>query len=480
MKLKDKAEKFFTALMIDKIKKLSSEDKLKIATEKLWINTNVYPQNINGKNYNGFNSLMLAFSSEKMGYEYPVFLTFLQGKDLGISPLKGSEAIPLTKIGYNIIHKKDKNKKIDNIRDYYKLSSEERKEYNVRPYVNHFSVFNIDQTNIREANPKLYETVKNRCDIYHIISESKRYGNRVLDDLLEKQKWHTPIEIKQQDKAYYDITKDKIVLPLKEQFLDQRLFYTTLLHEMTHSTGAKDRLNRNLSGDFGSASYAKEELVAELTAAITGIKIDTEIGMKKESAVYLDNWLKSLENDPSFLNTLMEDVSKASKMIEDKLDIERRLEVIGTCQSKVSDKGKPFLISTISTSDLHRLKTSKGLELGISKLETPDNNNNTHYVHTWINNDRGTNIKLSFSEKDLDKLWKMDKDVSGMTYTQVYLSELSAEKKAENNLAADYVAYQVEQSKDKVNTQIIGAGFDATKQQEKETLRGNKKEELER
>ena len=68
--------------------------------------------------------------------------------------------------------------------------------------------------------------------------------------------------------VYYSVSKDEIIIPEKAQFVDGESFYSNLLHEMSHASGSANRLNRLQSGQtFGSEGYAKEELVAELTAA---------------------------------------------------------------------------------------------------------------------------------------------------------------------------------------------------------------------
>ena len=66
------------------------------------------------------------------------------------------------------------------------------------------------------------------------------------------------------DSAYFSISKNEIVMPEKRQFKDGESFYSNLFHEMGHSTGAEGQLDRIKPATFGSAEYAREELVAEL------------------------------------------------------------------------------------------------------------------------------------------------------------------------------------------------------------------------
>lgn len=101
------------------------------------------------------------------------------------------------------------------------------------------------------------------------------------------------------DRAYYSPALDVIVLPLVEQFPDIDEYYSTAFHEMTHSTGHKTRLNRiKATAHFGNEDYSKEELTAEIGAAAlmhhTGIETAKTF---RNSAAYIQSWLKALRND---------------------------------------------------------------------------------------------------------------------------------------------------------------------------------------
>lgn len=91
-----------------------------------------------------------------------------------------------------------------------------------------------------------------------------------LDELVYLQNWYCPIKVQYSDSAYYSPSSDHIVCPQREQFPQGAEYYGTLLHEMAHSTGSPQRLNRTFGSFFGDALYAREELVAELTAALCG------------------------------------------------------------------------------------------------------------------------------------------------------------------------------------------------------------------
>lgn len=108
-----------------------------------------------------------------------------------------------------------------------------------------------------------------------------------------------------------------IVIPKKGQFNSGENFYSTLLHEMAHSTGEPAYLNREKGRIFGDEKYAREELVAELTAATTGQAMGISTHIREENAMYLKNWLGALKEDPKFIYSILSDVGKASCMIQE-------------------------------------------------------------------------------------------------------------------------------------------------------------------
>ena len=105
------------------------------------------------------------------------------------------------------------------------------------------------------------------------------------------------------NKAYYSPAADEIVVPCIRQFSEQGEYYSTVFHEMTHSTGHKSRLDRlSSTAHFGDESYSKEELVAEIGAATLWNLTGTESGKSfRNSAAYLQGWLRALRNDKKLI-----------------------------------------------------------------------------------------------------------------------------------------------------------------------------------
>ena len=130
--------------------------------------------------------------------------------------------------------------------------------------------------------------------------------------------------------AFYSPSKDYVQVPAKEQFKDLEEYYSTVFHELAHSTGAPGRLNRFSkeagSGMFASESYSKEELVSELTVgflnATLSLKGNTSnIGnglsaVEKNSVAYLTGWLKKIKEDVSLIVEASAKAQKASDYIQ--------------------------------------------------------------------------------------------------------------------------------------------------------------------
>jgi len=321
-KFKTKSLEQFANLMIEKINQVSDDWK------KPWItNTLGLPRNaITGRTYRGFNDLMLSIQTEKMGYVYPAFLTYKQAEDAGSHVLKGSRGFLVCLYMPNYQSRENPSEFIKPI-EYFNLSDEERKNYKYHAMLKDFTVFNVAQTSIEKDNPELYAKIISRFPQNKLNDESGMMVSPELDNIIKEQSWLCPIHVKESNRAFYRTIDDYIVNPLKSQFESGEKFYSTLLHEMAHSTGAESRLDRIHSKYFGDPNYAKEELVAELTAALTALSLQITSGLQEHNAQYLKNWLNALKGEPNFIFTLLTDVNKASSMILDVINPKEELDV---------------------------------------------------------------------------------------------------------------------------------------------------------
>lgn len=327
----------WTTLMMQKIETLQGDWK------KPWFTPGMAqpPKNLDGRYYNGMNSILLMFQAEKEGYDIPVWGTFdriiglnyhktkdgktrLTDKDgielPTVTVNKGEKSMPVMLTTFTVVHKETKEKiRYD---DYNQLSEEEKQNYNVYPKLSVFNVFNIAaQTNLKAARPELYDKLVAAITQVRPQQEGEAFSFEPIDRMIRDNLYICPIVPTHGDQAYYSISKNIIVVPEKEQFADGESYYGTTLHEMTHASGKEGVLDRlNPGQTFGSSEYAREELVAELTAAYLASRYGMEKHLKDDSAAYLKSWLGSLKESPDFLKSTLLDVKRASSFIGQHID----------------------------------------------------------------------------------------------------------------------------------------------------------------
>lgn len=119
------------------------------------------------------------------------------------------------------------------------------------------------------------------------------------------------------DRAYFEPTTDLIRLPSPEQFEDAAAYVSVRAHETIHWTGVKARLNRDLSGRFGTCAYAFEELVAELGSAFLCSKLGVCPAPRQDHAAYIASWLKVLRGDNKAILTAAAKAQQAVDFLEE-------------------------------------------------------------------------------------------------------------------------------------------------------------------
>ena len=329
----------WTTLLIGKLETIQADWK------KPWFTEGVsasLPKNLSGREYNGMNSMMLMLHAEKEGFKLPVWATFdritglnyvkdkqgakqeakdSEGNNLPlVSVNKGAKSFPVFITTFTVIDKETKEKiKYD---DYKRMSEEDRAKYNVYPKLQTYNVFNVEgQTNLKEARPELFKKLQEQNEVTRPVQqEGEMFSFPAVDHMIAENKWICPIKPTYGDNAYFSISKNEIVVPEKRQFKSGESFYSNLAHEMAHSTGAENQLNRLKPSSFGSKEYAREELVAEMSAAIVSQRYGMSKTLKEDSLPYLKSWLDSLKEEPAFIKTVLQDVKKASGMINQHID----------------------------------------------------------------------------------------------------------------------------------------------------------------
>lgn len=226
------------------------------------------PHNFNGRPYHGVNALMLWCTAIDKGYEDPRWLTFKQVNKLGGHVNKGEKA--------QIVEYWQWEKEVENPE-----TGEKEKVPLEHPKVYRAAVFNADQCT---GLPKLRRQAQQWTPVER--AENIIAANGV------------PVTHNTDGSAFYSPGGDFICLPPRESFATVDAYYSTLLHEVGHSTGHPTRLNREFGGQFGSEGYAREELRAELASTfLCGELGIATTGSDEQHAAYVKSWVSALKND---------------------------------------------------------------------------------------------------------------------------------------------------------------------------------------
>jgi hypothetical protein len=227
---------------------------------KPWHTENTLDKNIKtGREYNGINRIILGMS----GYQSNVWASFKQWSDLGAR-------VKLHEKGTQIVfYKPVSGVKVTSEGDEIVYNSVFTTSY----------VFNAEQVEGIEIKPRDIEDKPflNNVDIDNMVSNTGatiRHGG---------------------NSAYYKRDDDYINMPIKSDFNSEANYYATLLHELTHWSGAKHRLDRTKGKRFGDVAYAFEELIAELGSAFLCEKYAVKGDIRHEG--YIQSWLQALKND---------------------------------------------------------------------------------------------------------------------------------------------------------------------------------------
>lgn len=225
---------------------------------------------VSKKAYSLLNQMLLKHTGE--------YATFKQWTDLGGHIKKGEKSEMV--VFWKIFEKEEIN------------SDTGEKEVQKIPMLRYYNVFHISQVEGVEPLAIPFRDV-----------EPIEEADKVIADYVAREN----IEFTEcaSNEAYYSPSKDCVVVPMKEQYKLINEYYSTTFHELTHSTGHKNRLDRLKSGQnaaFGSENYSKEELVAEIGSAsiMNLLGIETKKTFRN-SAAYIQNWLQVLKNDSKFI-----------------------------------------------------------------------------------------------------------------------------------------------------------------------------------
>jgi antirestriction protein ArdC len=232
----------------------------------------IYKNLVSGNSYSGINPIICTVDCILNEYESPYFISFKQAAEMGWQVVKGAKATWLRWGGSYIVEDDDGNTKIKSSAKW-------------------LSVFNSQLIDDRNADFKIADAVA-KFPSQENINPEQRLDK--VEEFIAKQ--NAKFLPEGGDRAFYVPKVDAIQMPKFENFKSAESYYATKLHELSHWTGHESRLSRDLSGSFGSAKYAREELVAELASAF--ICNDLGINSQLENhASYVDSWIQILKDD---------------------------------------------------------------------------------------------------------------------------------------------------------------------------------------
>ncbi|MCE2731601.1 MAG: ssDNA-binding domain-containing protein [Rickettsiaceae bacterium] len=244
------------------------------------------PMRHNNRLYQGINTLILWQAASEGGYNSPYWMTFKQAKLLGGNIKKGEKAATIfyassCTLGNNEEEDKQKERSGQNLA----LNQEQKSIY--KKFMKSYKVFNANQIDgLQEKYYKVLSTENNTKELEKLPR-------------LEEFVKNTKANVKHGGiRAYYRESSDHIQMPEMKLFKNSNAYYSTLCHELTHWSGSKERLNRNLGGKrFGDSGYAMEELVAELGAVFLCSLLGINPDAREDHAPYIASWLKVLKSD---------------------------------------------------------------------------------------------------------------------------------------------------------------------------------------
>lgn len=245
---------------------------------------------VSGARYDGLNAIVLRCEARQRGYTDPRWLTYQQAKKHGVQVRKGEQG---TRLEYWQFPAREEARS----QDVPAEAGQEKSEGIHRTY----TVFNAEQCNRMPALRREW------ARDWEVSERAER--------LLEAS--GAAIEHRRGDRAYYQESEDKIVLPKQERFRTPEDYYATALHELGHWSGHKDRLDRKtlrqgIEEGVGSDACAKEELRAEMTSmTVNGVMSLPH--RPERHASYVDSWIKVLKNDPEELRRAARDAGAAAE-----------------------------------------------------------------------------------------------------------------------------------------------------------------------
>lgn len=404
---------------------------------------------VSKKPYRGINAMMLS----NMGFpmKNPYYLTFKQIKDLKGKVKKGSNGREV--IYYSKLYKvKDKDgnavssydlQKVKEFADTNEISTDDIRSYALLRYYNVFNGDDVDGIDFKLEELKKGAVLK---DVKG--AESNKFPE--AEALIASYPAKAPTIIFGGNKAVFYPKLDRVGVPVIEDFETTQDYYRTLFHELSHSTGVSKRLNRDLTGKFGSPAYAKEELTAEFGSVFLSAEVGIIWYNNKNHAAYLKNWNNALTlaaDDNKFFISAATEAQKIHDFIvqyddkgvpayfADLKKFEKKIEVKKVAPKKVVLKNKPLLVGymlldSISGETVASKKTLSELKVAFDQLQENEigkdlevfvyeiiesSKGNTQGSRVLVDWKKATPVKITVPVKRIKKKQLVKVDKNGQT-----------------------------------------------------------------
>lgn len=245
-----------------------------------------------GKHYQGVNILALWLGQQLQGYTSNEWATFKQWQEKGANVRKGEKSSRI--VFYKTLHVEEEN-------------DQGEAETNKIPMLKVYPVFNACQVEgfAPAEKPQAFDLVQ-RLEL--------------VDAFCTATKANIRHGIEQ--RAYYHRLHDYIHMPQTTSFVDTKQsnatenYYATLLHELTHWSGAPHRLDRDKAkSNKERDKYAFEELVAELGAAFLCAQLGVTPTPREDHALYIKSWLQALKDDKKYIFSAAAQAARAAEYL---------------------------------------------------------------------------------------------------------------------------------------------------------------------
>lgn len=309
-----------------------------------WLNADrvSWPKPFYKGSYNGSNALMLMLHSEKEGFKVPVFITRDRLNSLNyqkdpsgnsmaavddngvklpfVHVSKGSRSFPVIKSQATITHKESKAEI-----SYYKyaqLSPAEQTAYQVcySPMVE--NVFNIDQTNLAESRPELYQRLVEENQPRLMDADQANFRLESVDCLVSNKLWICDFDTTYEGEPFYNVREKKVVIPNREMLCGGNKYYSTLFHKLTLSAIDSDMVTKTERMDDGhyDSEHARRILAGELCSLLVCQRYGIRKALEEESLEFRERWMRMLKEHPMYARSVLRDVKESCGLMTVRID----------------------------------------------------------------------------------------------------------------------------------------------------------------